>query len=132
MHARQAFGELLVRELFFQRVLRQQAEPGIVGQQAGAFAGIAQGAEAGNYRLLEAGRDLPAHAAQVAQRGQAEVVVAGLAAVEQVVVDPAQRAIKSRDHALEGLLLQCIEQQARVRASGFRKIRGGAERHGGA
>jgi len=91
---------------------------------------VAQGAESADQCLLEALRDLRADPPQVAQRGQAEVVVAALAAVEQVIVDPPEGAVERRHHAFDRLLLQGIQQQAGIRAASIGEVSGIAEGHG--
>ncbi|WP_297095942.1 hypothetical protein [Thermomonas sp.] len=92
---------------------------------------VAQGAESADQCLLgAAARSASGPSAQVAQRGQAEVVVAALAAVEQVIVDPPEGAVERRHHAFDRPLLQGIQQQAGIRAASIGEVSGIAEGHG--
>ena len=58
--------------------------------------------------------DLAARATQVAQGIEPEIVVAGFAALEQVIVDPSQGDVQRRLQPLEREFLQRIKQQCRI------------------
>jgi hypothetical protein len=129
MQAHQRVGQLFDRELFLQVLLRQQAEVRRPALDREPFAASAQVAEAGLHDFFVAAGDLATLAAQFAQCEQAELLVALLAAVEQIVVDFAQRAVERRQDPFQHLLLQAVEEPAAVWRGLMGRRCGGTEGH---
>ena len=94
--AGEALGQLFGGQLLLQPFLRQQAQ-GPCAHLLGFGLALAQPAETDQEGLLEALQELRTDLPQVAQRGKPQGLVAGLTAIEQVVVDAPQSAIQRGD-----------------------------------
>ena len=103
--------QLLDRKLLFQILLGKQAQTRGDATLADSLAPVAQRSEAVDQRLLEMLQDVCAGTTHLAQGHQAQGFLAGLAAVEKVIVQIGQRTVQRRAAAIQYVFLQRVQQR---------------------